>query len=183
MSDIEEIIESFLSNPKLQPYPVHEYAFLRPIDVPFSAEVRKACERNACGMYGKCWSCPPGVGDWEMLRDHFQTYMHAFVYTTKHILGDSFDVEGMTDGNRAHHRVDDALLRLLSDCATHEMVGAEGCHLCEHCTYPDAPCRHPDLARRSMEACGIDVVTLARNSGIHYMNGVNTVTYFSILFW
>ena len=31
------------------------------------------------------------------------------------------------------------------------------CGICKTCTYPDAPCRFPDRARRSMEACGIDV--------------------------
>lgn len=66
----------------------------------------------------------------------------------------------------------------------HELAGAGGCSLCgDACTYPDAPCRHPDRARRSMEACGMEVTTLAKDCGIHYMNGENTVTYFSILFW
>lgn len=195
MSDIQKLLQEFLSDRTAQPYPIHEYAFLTPKDVPFTAEVRKACERNACGMYGTCWSCPPGAGDWEELRDHFHAYSHALVYTTKHDLEDSFDLEGMADGNKAHHQVDMALLQMLEDSQAvqalvtpeglrpYEMAGAEGCHLCASCTYPQAPCRHPTKARRSMEACGMDVVALARENGIHYMNGPNTVTYFSILFW
>jgi predicted metal-binding protein len=41
--------------------------------------------------------------------------------------------------------------------------GAGPCSLCREC-HPDA-CMHPEKARPSMEACGIDVYATARNSG------------------
>ena len=113
-------------------------------------------------------------------------YSHAFVYTTCHELEDSFYFEGMTSASKAHSELDDAFLDYLSENIDepHELAGAGGCSLCgDACTYPDAPCRHPDRARHSMEACGMEVTTLAKDCGIHYMNGENTVTYFSILFW
>lgn len=166
------------------PYPIHESAFLAPAAIPFSAEVRRACEANLCGRFGKCWTCPPGVGRWEDLRDHYHRYAHAFVFTTVHPLEDSYDIEGMTEGREQHTGTERAIEKLLfAESEPFVVCGAGGCSLCEKCTYPDAPCRHPELVRHSMEGIGIDVVTLAADCGLHYHNGVHTVTYFSIIFW
>ena len=95
------------------PYPIHESAFLAPAAIPFSAEVRRACEANLCGRFGKCWTCPPGVGRWEDLRDHYHRYAHAFVFTTVHPLEDSYDIEGMTEGREQHTRTERAIEKLL----------------------------------------------------------------------
>lgn len=180
---IQEKITALLNDPSLLPYPIWEHAMLSPKDITFSENVRKACEVNYCGRYGKCWTCPPGAGDWQVLRDHFREYEHAFVFTTKYDLEDSFDVEGMDEAREQHDAVDKAILALLEGEEPHELAGAGSCKICEKCTYPDAPCRFPDKARRSMEACGMDVVSLSKDCGIHYINGADTVTYFSIIFW
>ena len=43
-------------------------------------------------------------------------------------------------------------------------LGSGPCHLCDDCAC-DEGCRHPDEARPSMEACGIDVYATARRHG------------------
>lgn len=43
-------------------------------------------------------------------------------------------------------------------------MGSGPCHLCDPCPLR-YPCAHPEEARPSMEACGIDVYTTARNAG------------------
>ena len=43
-------------------------------------------------------------------------------------------------------------------------LGEGPCPLCDACAF-DAGCRHPDQARPSMEACGIDVFATARRHG------------------
>jgi predicted metal-binding protein len=43
-------------------------------------------------------------------------------------------------------------------------LGAGPCNLCRSCAF-DEGCRHPDDARPSMEACGIDVFATARKHG------------------
>jgi len=43
-------------------------------------------------------------------------------------------------------------------------MGAGPCRLCNDCNLKGA-CRHREMARPSMEACGIDVFTTARNNG------------------
>ncbi|MBN1914045.1 MAG: hypothetical protein JW788_06565 [Candidatus Omnitrophica bacterium] len=43
-------------------------------------------------------------------------------------------------------------------------MGAGPCRLCKECDLKGG-CRHRDKVRPSMEACGIDVFTTARNNG------------------
>ncbi len=182
--NIAEIAKKLLARTVELPYAMHELALVDPKDVPFTAAVRAACERNACGCYGKYWTCPPAVGDWEERRDHFRLYRHALLYTTKHDLEDSFDVEGMAEGHRLHGMVDDAVFQLFSaEEGAFELLGAEGCRRCKACTYPTSPCRFPEKLRVPVESVGIDVVALSKAAGVHYMNGVNTVTYFSMVFY
>jgi predicted metal-binding protein len=40
------------------------------------------------------------------------------------------------------------------------------CALCNECTDPEEDCRHPEKARPSMEALGIDVFATLKNAGI-----------------
>jgi predicted metal-binding protein len=63
---------------------------------------------------------------------------------------------------------------------TNPVFGAGGCTICEACAYPDL-CRFPDKAYSSIEAAGIDVTELSRAGGVRYNNGINTVTYFSMI--
>ena len=150
--------------------------------IPFSESVVEACRANRCGMYGKTWTCPPGVGELSELEKKIKSYPRAFVFSCKYDLEDSFDFEGMTEGNKKAKKVLSGILSSLkADGIPYLALGCEGCRLCETCTYPDAPCRHPDLATPSVEACGINVVELSRNIGIKYNNGPNTVTYFCIV--
>ena len=62
-----------------------------------------------------------------------------------------------------------------------QALGCEGCDICEKCTYPDAPCRFPEKAIPSIEACGISVVELSKLIGLNYNNGPCTVTYFCMI--
>lgn len=161
-----------------------QFAFLNPAEIPFSERVREACRVNYCGRYGLCWTCPPGAGEWEALREHCLSYPRAAVFTTLHGIEDSFDIEGMDEARKLHEKAEDNLLSQIKPWkGTFELLGAGSCTICEKCTYPDAPCRFPDKARRSVEACGIDVVALSQKNRINYFNGANTVTYFSVLLY
>lgn len=161
---------------------IFQQAFGKTADVKFQTEVRAACEKNYCGMYGKCWVCPPGVGDLDSLAKKYAEYENFFVFTTKHAIEDSFDIEGMTAARKEHRTVEELLLPAVQKNGL-ALLGAGGCDLCEKCSYPDAPCRNPARAIPSMEAAGINVVELAHDTGVNYHNGENTVTYFSIVFF
>ena len=62
---IEEVLSGF---------PICEYAFLRPEELPFSEKVRYIC-RTECPRYGKSWACPPAVGTVEACRKNFDKHM------------------------------------------------------------------------------------------------------------
>lgn len=151
-------------------------------NIKFQKEVVEACKMNYCGMYGTRWTCPPGVGELKFLENKLKNFKRFFVFTTKHDIEDSFDIEGMNAGREAHQVVHDEVCAIARDFDV-VILGAGACTICEKCTYPNAPCRFPDKASTSIEACGINVVELASDNGINYVNGQNTVTYFSIVFF
>ena len=165
---------------------VWEYAELRTADIKFSEEVVAACRANYCGNYNKSWRCPPHVGTLEELRAACLAYPEALVYTTKHAIEDSFDIEGMTSRAREHAQVSlhvqQAVKPLLQKPFLHLSCG--GCRLCETCARRDgAPCRHPGQALPSLEGCGVDVYGTAKDTSLKYVNGQNTVTFFGMVLW
>lgn len=149
----------------------------------FDPAFRAACETNACGFFGACWMCPPDVGELSALRANVESFDRALVFQTVQQIADSFDIEGMQRGARAHNRLIVRLRRAAEqaqiDCL---LLGAGACGGCSVCARrKDEPCAHPERAVIPLEAAGIDVSQLAWLSGLPYMNGKNTVTYFGAL--
>ena len=161
---------------------IFEYKAIRTNVIPFSPAVVEACARNACGLYGKRWTCPRGVGTLEELERKIKAFPNAVVFTCKYDIEDSFDFEGMRDGQHKAKQVFAQVTDAMRNAGERFLaLGNEGCSLCESCTYPDAPCRFPDRALPSVEACGINVMQLAKEIGVRYNNGPNTVTYFCMI--
>lgn len=151
-----------------------------------SAGFRKICESNACGNYGRCWMCPPDVGEIETAMAQVRQYSRGLLYQTIGALEDSFDIEGMARCAREHaqvgQRIQQAMPGLLQEPFLHLSCG--GCRLCETCARRDnQPCRHPDRALPSMEGSGIDVYNTTRDTPLRYTNGQNTVTFFGLVLW
>ena len=161
---------------------VHQMSVISTQDIPFRQYVVEACAMNTCGKYGKTWTCPPGVGDLETLKVKCLSFPQALVFTTYYNLEDSFDIEGMEEGRVKHEKITDEVIELFGDIKI-RALSAEGCSLCKECTYPNEPCRFPNKARASVESNGISVVELAKQCGINYKNGSNTVTYFSLIMY
>ncbi len=157
-----------------------QYAVDRREKLKFQEEVVASCKMNYCGMYGKTWMCPPGVGTLDSLVEKYSKYDNFFVFTTKHNIEDSFDIEGMGVAREEHKKLEEVAYNALKG-EVFVLLSAGGCNICEKCTYPDSPCRFPERSRPSMEACGINVLELSRDVGINYINGENTVTYFSLV--
>ena len=161
---------------------VHEFAVVDTEEIPFRTYVVDACAMNYCGRYNKTWQCPPAIGPLEKLKEACLAYEKALVFTTCHALEDSFDIEGMERGRTTHEKITDQAVEFFLNEEI-KTLSAEGCSLCKVCTYPNSTCRFPNKARSSVEANGISVVELAKNCNIHYTNGENTVTYFSMIFY
>ena len=149
-----------------------------------SAEFRRICETNQCGGYGKCWMCPPFIGEIEELMEKVRSYPGAVLYQTIHEIEDSFDIEGMFEAGSRHARtsvqIDENLRQLGFGKYLHLSCG--GCHICEVCAKKtDEPCRFPDKALSSVEGYGVDVYNTTKDTPLKYINGQNTVTYFGMV--
>ena len=165
---------------------IAEKHFKNPSEVPIagieiSDEVRKMCEQNKCGHYGKNWTCPPAVKPLDEFRKEMEQFDSFIVVYRVYNVESSFDFKGMMAGAADFGERMLAMKNgLEGDCPQCKIrvMGAGGCGLCEKCTYSDGkPCRRPDDALVSLEACGMDVMKLMRDNELKYYNGKNTVTY------
>jgi len=149
----------------------------------FVPELRELCEKNSCGCFGRNYTCPPLVGEVSVLIERLKTFKRAFIWQNIYKLEDSFDFEGMTEAHRKHNEQTFKISRQIYKEIGREncvILAAGGCTLCETCgAITKEPCRDPDNALASLEAYGIFVSKIEEVSGLKYINGVNTVTYFS----
>lgn len=163
---------------------IHEYGFIKTKDLVFSQGVRELCQMNSCGQYGRTWACPPGVGTFEECKKKITAYENLFVFTTLHPLEDSYDFEGMMAGKERHCEICPKVVSVFQEHFSDLFVlSAEGCARCKTCTYPDAPCRFPDLLYPSIESYCVEVNRLAETAEVHYINGADTVTYFGCILY
>ena len=162
------------------PYGAIETARIR-----FDPIFREICASNKCGYYGACWTCPPDAGPLDELMARVRGYARALVFQTIYPLEDSFDIEGMHEASLRHNRLVQAVQAAAKasgeDCF---VLGAGACGACNTCTKREGkPCRSPERAVVSLEACGVDVSQLAKLAELKYINGANTVTYFGVLLY
>lgn len=162
---------------------VTAWAFLKQEDIVYDTCFRDICRGNACGNYGRCWVCPPDAGDLDVLWEKAKKYDDAVIFQTVSQLEDSFDVEGMEEGKKLFSKcsvkIAKGLKELDADCF---QMGVGGCGICETCAKrEELPCRFPELAVPALETCGIFVSETAKNAGLKYINGKDTVTYFGMV--
>jgi predicted metal-binding protein len=159
-------------------------AYVAQSQIVLSASFRAICETNQCGGYGRCWMCPPFIGEIEPLMDRVRSFSGGLLYQTIATIEDSFDIEGMFEAGRVHaqvsQRIQSAVQPLIDTEFLHLSCG--GCHLCDVCAKrSDQPCRHPDQALTSLEGYGVDVYNTTSSTDLKYINGQNTVTYFGMI--
>lgn len=147
-------------------------------------ELRQLCEMNTCGRYGRNYTCPPVIGDIFALIGKIKSAKHAVLWQNVYQLEDSLDFEGMMSAQREHNgraiAINDFLAETLKDRESYLVLGAGGCQLCDVCgMQKNQPCAHPEKALSSLEAYGINVTQACEVSGLRYLGGKNTVTYFA----
>lgn len=131
------------------------FSYARVVDadsVAVECWVRIKCERG-CPRYGVSLTCPPHSPDEEEMRRILAGYTHALF------------VQGTPPSRRFHEQLLALERSLLIDGHPEALAfGAGPCPVCAACP-PDGRCRYPDLARPSLEACGVDVYETARRAG------------------
>jgi len=149
--------------------------------------VRNLCRQNACGQYGKNHMCPPAIKDIEEWKKEILSYKNGVIVTKVYQTKNSFDMEAMFEGMADFQKT---LVRLKEDLRDEFpekrflFLGAGSCSICKTCTYPEGePCRFPEKAFPSIEACGMDVMSLSKSAGVKYNNGRNTITYIGVILY
>lgn len=143
-------------------------------------EVRKMCADNTCGMYGRCWSCPPGCGTLEECKNKVRRYKKGILVQTVGVLEDSMDFEAMMDTEKAHkEHFMEARNRLQELYPDMLALGSGACTVCKECAYPDQPCRFPERAISSMESYGMLVNQVCTDNHMKYYYGPGTIAYTS----
>ncbi len=149
-----------------------------PATINLREDVRAMCADNTCKIYGRNWTCPPACGTLEECRARVAKYHRGIIVQTTGELEDSMDFEGMTEIGRRHKENFAALTPRVREAFPDTLpLSAGGCTVCKTCTYPDEPCRAPQLAFSSMEGYGMLVSEACKANGVPYYYGTNTLTY------
>lgn len=151
---------------------------LDPVSLEPREDVRALCEVNTCGKYGTNWACPPACGDLDALAGQMASYREGILVQTTGTLARKFDYRGMLELGKLHNKRMRTLVRALRPRFPDLMpMGAGACEICPECTYPDRPCKIPELAFVSMEAAGLVVSRVCKANGLPYYYGPGTLTY------
>lgn len=144
----------------------------------FLPEVRVMCAADKCRSYGRNWCCPPHCGSLEEMAERVNGFSRGVLVQSTGLLEDEFDFEAMAETEREHKR---RFLRLAETLRSRGVrflpMGAGTCSLCPVCTCPEEPCRFPEKAMPSMEACGLLVSQVCKDSGLNYYYGKKSITY------
>ena len=143
-------------------------------------EVRDMCAANACGQYGKRWSCPPGCGTLEECGERITGCSHGILVQTCGDIEDGFDFEAMMEIEADHKEHFLEMYDSLRESGGEVLaIGAGCCTQCAKCTYPEEPCRFPDKMISSMEAYGMLVLEICKANSLQYYYGPDKMAYTS----
>jgi predicted metal-binding protein len=131
--------------------------------------IRDYCVENRCGSYNANHMCPPRVGSLKEIGVRLQGFSQGVLLRYSRPLDVANDREGVTRTKLEFHRLILRLERRLRRRGMTQLWGLIGgnCELCRVCAaVEDKPCRHPERARTSLEAIGVDVVGLQERLGL-----------------
>ena len=168
---------------RLRELPIVQYEFFSTDQLVFSEKVRYICETE-CPQFGTTWACPPAVGSVESCRERCLRYPDALLLVTMTEVEDLSNMPALLATRATHEEITRTVHGLLREQGMEPYVlSTESCEICEHCAYPDAPCRRPEVMYPCVESQGILVSDLAERFGIDFMAAGNLVTWFSLLLY
>ena len=147
----------------------------------FDPAFRPYCEENLCGQYGVNYTCPPGCGSPEEMKQKLLAHKKALVLQTMWE-GDYSDGPAMKQGKSVHNAAAVRLLKRLRRAGCEGfLVGVSGCSLCKPCRMGKGePCAFPDLRWSCMSAYCIFVKKLADTCGLEYTPGDGIIAFFGM---
>lgn len=133
------------------------------------ARITAFCRENKCGNYGTNYMCPPLNGSREEIQARLRRFQHGILLQYSGAVDVQHNRDEVVKTKVEFHRKVLQLEELLKGEGVKEVWGMIGgsCGLCDVCLAKvDQPCPHPGEARMSMEAAGIDVLSLLDRLGI-----------------
>ncbi len=132
--------------------------------------VRLKCLVPLCDQYNQNLMCPPHLPSVEEFRKSLRGYSKAlFVQLTLYKKEKVSKAEARSYGLRLHKIIHELEKKAFSSGypLAAGLIGGS-CKLCRKCVGPPNPCRHPLMARPSMEGMGIDVIRTAQKIGLPF---------------
>lgn len=167
---------------QLSQLPLLQFEFFSTDVLTFTPRVRHICETE-CPMYNKTWACPPGVGTVEACKEKCLRFPEFLLFATVTEVNDVENMEETLATRADHEAITHQVTELVKAQGCETMtLSTEACAICKDCTYPNGPCRHPELMFPCVESHGILVTELFEKFGIEFYNG-NLVTWFSLVFF
>jgi predicted metal-binding protein len=132
--------------------------------------VRLKCLIPLCSNYNQHLMCPPNLPSVVEFRKSLKRYFKAlFLQLAWENKGKVSKTEARKHALKLHkiiHALEKKALYLGFPLAAGLIGGS--CKLCRKCIGPTGPCRHPLLARPSIEGMGIDVIQTAKKIGLSF---------------
>ncbi len=165
---------------QLDQLPLLQYEFFDTRDLEFSDRIRYVCQTQ-CPMYATSWACPPAVGTVAECKARCLQYPEGLMIATIQE-AEIMDMEAALATRAPHETITREVAQLVRAQGTRTLVlSTEACAFCAKCTYPDAPCRHPERMFPCVESHGIVASALAERYGVEFYAGPNLVTWFSLI--
>ncbi len=125
--------------------------------------IRAYCLENKCGSYGNNYMCPPNIGSLEEIRVRLKKFQRGVLLQYSRDIDVKGNRKGVIKTKLDFHEKILEIEEYLKSSGTSEVLGLIGgsCGLCDVCRAKvNEPCLYPDKARPSLEAIGVDVLTL-----------------------
>ncbi|MGX8775162.1 MAG: DUF2284 domain-containing protein, partial [Bacillota bacterium] len=135
---------------------LHEIAPYEIGELEFEGWVRDFC--GTCPQRNRTWACPPAVGTLDECRERCLSYSNMLLFDRVYPITSSFDSEGIQNAMNHFKDTVDRFSELVKPLVGRCMFLAnEGCSRCGECTWPDAPCRFPDMLYHTIEGYGFNI--------------------------
>ena len=142
--------------------------------------IRKYCEENKCGSYGKNYTCPPNAGSLSEIQENLKRYSYCYLFQYSQEVDLKKEFKKLLKSKDDFHKMILNIEDFVKNEGSDDVWGLIGgnCGLCDTCAIQKVkPCRHPDKARVSLEALGIDVIGLLDKLGLDSNFRQNRITW------
>lgn len=156
--------------------------WMRAADLKFDHALRRFCEQNVCGNFGKNYACPPDCGTPEEMEAWTQGYEDVLVLQTVNPVEDWSDPEQVKSVKTRHNRISRNLIeRMETEGLGGLSMLAGPCTYCSPCAIVEgAPCRFPGKRSSCLSAYCVVAEDLMKTCGLSYWCGKNVIGYISL---